>query len=128
MRGSHRPTIERWRYGTMACMDTTALASLVAFRSAQHAACGRRRDALYDLYDALLTVGPVPSSAHLSLQPQHRRGWGSLYDALAVGAISGPEVEALLAEHPLAGGEPIYAVDASVWARCDAETSPGAPC
>jgi hypothetical protein len=109
----------------MAGMDTTALTSLVAFRSAQHAACGRRRDALFDVCDAVLTAGPVTSPAHLSLQPQHRRGWGSLYDALAVGAISGPAVEALLAAHPLAGGEPIYAVDASVWARCDAETSPG---
>jgi hypothetical protein len=112
-------------YGTMACMDTTAVMSLVGFRSAQHTLCGRRRDALFDLCDALLTAGPVPSPAHLSLQPQHRRGWGSLYDALAIGAISGAEVEALLAAHPLAGGEPIYAVDASVWARCDAETSPG---
>jgi hypothetical protein len=109
----------------MVCMDTTALTSLVALRSAQHTICGRRRDALFDLCDALLAAGPVTSPAHLSLQPQHRRGWGSVYDALAVGAISGPEVEALLAEHPLAGGEPIYAVDASVWARCAAETSPG---
>src|SRR5215469_8784365 len=99
----------------MACMDTTALTSLITFRSAQHAACGRRRDALSDLCDALLTAGPVASPAHLSLQPQHRRGWGSLYDALAVGAVSGSEVEALLVAHPLAGGEPIYAVDASVW-------------
>src|SRR5215469_14305580 len=111
-------------YGTMACMDTTAVMSLIGFRSAQHTLCGRRRDALFDLCDALLTAGPVPSPAHLSLQPQHRRGWGSLYDALAIGAISGAEVEALLAAHPLAGGEPIYAVDASVWARCDAPDEP----
>lgn len=33
-------------------------------------------------------------------------------------------LEALLAQHPLEAGEPIYAGDASVWARCDAETSP----
>lgn len=31
----------------------------------------------------------------------------------------------MLAAHPLAAGESIYAVDASTWARCDAETSPG---
>jgi len=30
----------------------------------------------------------------------------------------------LVARHPLADGQPIYAVDVSVWARCDAETSP----
>jgi hypothetical protein len=38
----------------------------------------RRGDALFDLCDALLTAGSVPSPAHLSLQPVHRRGWGSL--------------------------------------------------
>jgi hypothetical protein len=30
----------------------------------------------------------------------------------------------LLARHPLAGKTPVYAVDASVWPRCDSETSP----
>jgi len=29
-----------------------------------------------------------------------------------------------LAQYPLEGGEPIYAVDASIWVRCDSETSP----
>jgi hypothetical protein len=85
----------------------------------------RRGDALFDLCDALLTAGSVPSPAHLSLQPVHRRGWGSLYDALAVGQMSVPALEDLLAAYPLEGGERIYAVDASVWMRCEAETSPG---
>ncbi len=105
-------------------MDDTALASLCALRSALSAACARRRDALFELGDALLAAGPVPSPAHLSLQPLHRRGWGSRYDALAVGEIAAPALEAALATHPLAHGEPIDAVDASVWMRCDAETSP----
>jgi hypothetical protein len=60
----------------------------------------------------------------LSVQPQHQRRWGSLYDALAVGQISASTLEHLLSGQPLAGGEPIYAVDVSVWPRCDAETSP----
>jgi len=30
----------------------------------------------------------------------------------------------LLAGHPLAGGQPIYAVDVTTWPRCDAECSP----
>ena len=113
-------------------MDATAFTTLTAWRSAQYAACGRRRDALFDLCDALLAAGPVPSPAHLSLQPAHlslqpahRRGWGSLYDALASGRLYNPALRALLAAHPLDGGEAIYAVDASVWMRCDAETSPG---
>jgi hypothetical protein len=110
--------------GKMCDMDVTALASLRALRSALYAACGRRRDALFELCDALLAAGPVSSPAHLSLHPLHRRGWGSLYDALAAGEIAAPALEAALARHPLADGEPIYAVDASVWMRCDAETSP----
>jgi hypothetical protein len=106
-------------------MDTSALATLRAFRVALYAACGRRRDALFDVCDTLLTTGTVASFPSLSLQPQHRRGWGSLYDALREGAVDAATMESLLAAHPLANGESIYAVDASVWMRCDAETSPG---
>src|SRR5260221_9230247 len=105
-------------------MDTSHLASLSAFRAATYASFGRRRDALFELCDTLLTTGPVPSLPLLSVQPQHRRGWGSLYDALAVGEISPSRLEQLLVSYPLAGGEPISAVDVSVWPRCDAETSP----
>lgn len=105
-------------------MDTSHLASLAAFRAATYATLGRRRDALFELCDTLLTTGPVPSLPILSVQPQHRRKWGSLYDALAVGQIDTHALEHVLDEHPLAGGEPIYAVYVSVWPRCDAETSP----
>src|SRR5690242_13101058 len=106
-------------------MNTAHLASLATFRATAYAALGRRRDALFELCDTLLTTGPVPSLPFLSVQPQHQRRWGSLYDALAVGQIDRPVLEHLLATHPLAGGEPIYAVDVGVWPRCDAETSPG---
>ena len=103
-------------------MDT--LTPLASFRAAAYAAFSRRQDALFELCDTLLTTGPVPSLPLLSVQPQHRRGWGSLYDALAVGQVGTSTLEQLVASHPLAGGEPIYAVDVSVWPRCDAETSP----
>jgi hypothetical protein len=62
---------------------------------------------------------------HLSLQPSHRRGRGSLYNALSRGRIDPEAIRALLAHHPLAGAEAsVYAVDVSVWDRCDAECSP----
>jgi hypothetical protein len=105
-------------------MDTTHLATLAAFRAATYTAFGRRRDALFELCDTLLTTGPVPSLPLRCVQPQHQRRWGSLYDALAVGQISASALEHLLSNHPLAGGEPLSAVDVSVWPRCDAETSP----
>jgi hypothetical protein len=94
------------------------------FRADLHACLSRRGDALFDLTDALLTADAVPSPVHLSLVPAHRRGWGSLYAALAHGRIDVPALRALLADHPLADGQPIYAVDCSVWVRDDAETSP----
>jgi len=105
-------------------MEATPFASLTTFRAAAYAAFGHRRDALFELCDTLLTTGSVSSLPLLSVQPQYRRGWGSLYDALAVGEMRTTCLEQLLTQHPLAGGEPNYAVDVSVWPRCDAETRP----
>lgn len=58
-------------------------ASLRAFRARLHAFFNKRADALFELTDATLTAGYVPSPPHLSLAPVHRRGWGSLYAALS---------------------------------------------
>ena len=65
--------------------STEPLDDLARFRRALYAAFGRRRDALFDLVDALLTAAPAPSLVHLCLAPAHRRGWGSLYAALRRG-------------------------------------------
>lgn len=64
------------------------LATLTAFRDAAYGAFGTRRDALFEVLDALLTAGAVPSPVYSSLAPAHRRGHGSLYAALANGNIS----------------------------------------
>ena len=99
---------------------------LSAFRSRLHTCFGRRADALFELCDALLAAGSVLSPVHLSLVPVHRRGWGSLYAALANGTIDDAALRRLLASHGLgAHGASVYAVDVSPWPRCDAETSPG---
>ena len=102
--------------------------ALCAFRRSFYECFHRRRDALFELADAILAAGGAASSpAHLSLQASHRRGWGSLYAALDCGGIDDEALRKLLARHPLDGvdGEtPVFAVDASVWVRCDAETSP----
>jgi len=106
-------------------MDSSALDTFRAFRSSLYNCLHRRADALFELTDALLTAEAVPSPVHLSLQPSHRRGWGSLYDALSRGRIDAQALRRLLAHHPLAESEtPVYAVDVSVWDRCDAESSP----
>ena len=101
--------------------------ALRTFRRSFYECLHRRRDALFELTDAILTAdASAPSPVHLSLQPAHRRGWGSFYAALARGRIDAELVRELLARHPLAGSgaTPVYAVDVSVWPRCDAECSP----
>lgn len=111
-------------------MNMQALTELSDFRAALYAAFARRQDALFELTDALLAAGSTGSLPSLSLQAPHRRGWGSLYDALASGRLSTEKLRHLVAEHPLTQvtqvtqEAPIYAVDISVWARCGAETSP----
>ena len=100
--------------------------ALLNFRHSLYECLHRRGDALFELTDAILTAdGAVPSPVHLSLQTSHRRGWGSLYAALWRGRIDTEALRELLARHPLAASEkiPVYAVDTSVWPRCDAECS-----
>jgi hypothetical protein len=108
-------------------MDSLAQ-SLRAFRDSFYRCLDRRADALFELTDAILTAGSVPSPVHLSLATVHRRGWGSLYAALGRGRMDEAGLRGLLSRHPLGdrdpGAPPIYAVDVSVWPRCDAETSP----
>jgi hypothetical protein len=108
------------------CLVMEPLDVLRAFRDLLYRCFKRRANALFELGNAILTGEVVPSPVHLSLEPSHRRGWGSLYAALDQGRIDAPTLRGLLARHPLAGGEPppVYAVDVSVWPRCDAESSP----
>jgi hypothetical protein len=103
--------------------ESPAFNSLRAFRHALYDCFERRADALMDLTDALLTAGPVLSPAHLSLEAVHRRGWGSVYAALAEGRVNAAALRALLSQYPLSDGQPVYAVDSSVWPRCAAATS-----
>jgi DDE superfamily endonuclease len=101
---------------------------LRTFRRSFYECLHRRKDALFELTDAILsTDAAAPSPVHLSLQPAHRRGWASLYAALlSHGRIDAEVLRELLVRHPLAGrgATPVYAVDTSVWPRCDAECSP----
>ena len=104
---------------------TAGLQQLQDFRNQLYRCLGRRRDALFELVDALLAAEAMPSLPHLSLVPVHRRGWGSVYAALAAGEVDAERLAKLLVAHRGDGGAPVFAVDASTWARCDAECSPG---
>jgi len=104
-------------------MPAHDLETLRTFRTELYGCFPRRADALFELGDALLAAEANPSLPHLSLQAAHRRGWGSLYDALAKGTIDGAALRATLPQD-LADKQPISAMDLSIWPRCDAEASP----
>ena len=82
-------------------------------------------DALFELSDAVLCApGPVVSVPTLSLEPTFRRSHGRLYKALARGSLDADRLRDTLVAHRPADWPAIFAVDASSWPRCDAETSP----
>jgi len=82
-------------------------------------------DATFELCDAALCApAPISSVPTLSLEPTFRRSHGSLYKALARGQVDAEAMRDLLARHRPGRWPLVFAVDASTWARCDAETSP----
>ena len=86
-----------------------------------------RANELFELTDAVLCAqGPVRSLAELSLEPEHRRGHGGLYDGLNAGRIEFARLRRTLDGLPLprVGGRIVLGVDVTPWLRPDAETSP----
>ncbi len=83
-------------------------------------------DTLFETTDALL-CGPsrLESLPYLSVRPELRRGHGSVYAALAKGAINADALRGVLTEAICPEFGLIFAVDATAWPRPDAVTSPG---
>jgi hypothetical protein len=99
--------------------------TLVGFRHELHNSFFGWADALFELCDALLCAPfPLRSVPALSLEPIFRRGHGSLYKALALGSIDDDALRRALVAYRPAAWPAVFAVDASTWDRCDAETSP----
>lgn len=102
-----------------------SMTGLLGFRAGFHRCLSGWADAAFELTDAVLCApAPVCSVPGLSLEPVFRRSHGSLYKALARGGVDANAVRDLLAEHRPRDWPLVFAVDASTWARCDAETSP----
>jgi hypothetical protein len=98
---------------------------LVGFRTNLHGCFTSWGDALFELCDAALcSAGPVTSVPSLSLEPVFRRSHGSLYKSLALGSIDEERLRRNLVGHRPGRWPMVFAVDASTWDRCDAETSP----
>lgn len=97
---------------------------LVDFRAGLHQALTGWADAAFELCEAALCAPtPVASVPSLSMEPAFRRSHGSLYKALARGGIDADAMRDLLAAHRPLDWPLVFAVDASTWPRCDAETS-----
>ena len=98
---------------------------LIAFRQAIYqSGFTKRRDAQFELLDALTLTGPIRSFPELSCTPVFRRRWSSVYAALDDGRQNTDFVRRyLMAQVPTA---PIlvFALDGTSWPRPDAPTLP----
>jgi hypothetical protein len=110
-------------------MNTTSPATtLTRFRHALYHCLGLRRDALFELLDAVLSGPAVTSAVRLSLEPVFRRQWASTCDALSDGSLDPAAFQRLvvpyLPETAHIGGRHLWAMDGSGWPRANAHTSP----
>jgi hypothetical protein len=102
-----------------------AVAQLVGFRTDFYGCLTGWADTLFELCDAALcSPTPVACVPALSLEPTFRGSHGSLYKALERGEVDAEGVRDLLTAVRPADWPAVFAVDASTWDRCDAETSP----
>jgi hypothetical protein len=76
-----------------------------------------RRDALFDLLDALICEGTVSSFARLSQSSRFQRKWPSLYAAFEDGEIDGSWLHTYLAQQVPQQGICVFPLDGSPWPR-----------
>ncbi len=77
----------------------------------------KRRDALFDTLDALLTGGNFASFAYLSQNERFQRKWPSLYAAVEDGQIDTAAMRQLLVSQLPQQGMCTFPLDSSSWAR-----------
>jgi hypothetical protein len=84
-----------------------------------------RRDTQFELLDALVSKGRMPSFPWLSTAGCFRRAWPSVYDAVEQGQQDTTWLASYLARQVPACGIQYYALDATGWARQQGRTLPG---
>jgi hypothetical protein len=95
------------------------------FRNDVYDCLTARLDALFELLDGLCSPVPVDGVAHVTLAAGCRRGHGSAYAALSAGDIDPDLLREVFAAYRPTDWPADFAVDVTIWARCDAECSPG---
>jgi hypothetical protein len=76
-----------------------------------------RKDALFDLLDALIAEGSVSSFARLSQSSQFQRKWPSLYAAVEDGDFDCQWLRTYLARQVPQQGVCVFPIDGSPWPR-----------
>lgn len=104
-----------------------AFAEASRFRGEFYECLTARRDALFELVDAVLCAdGAVKSPVDLTLLPEHPRGHTAMYGGLNHGRIDADRLRTVLGGLSLPrfdGGRLVLAVDVSPWLRSDAPCS-----
>lgn len=109
-------------------MDITPAAPLARFRAELYqTVLGRRRDALFELLDAVLTGPEATSLVRHSLAPVFRRRWASVFDALGDGRLDVAALRRLFAAsmpESTVDGRLLWVLDGTIWPRPAAKTCP----
>jgi len=83
-----------------------------------------RRDALFELLDALMLAGPTVSFPYLSLALTCQRKWHSLYQAIEEGVLDRHWLRSFLVQQVSEQGIRYWSLDCTGWARVHANKSP----
>jgi hypothetical protein len=95
---------------------------LQQFRQELYAETGKAKDALFDLMDAVLVSESITSFVSLSQSPVFRRKWPSVYAALKDSRLCANKVMKRVIGQVKSEGQPLLAVDRTLWLRPDAPT------
>ena len=97
---------------------------LIEFRQAVYAhGITRRRDAVFDLLDAMIAEGAVSSFAMLSQAERFQRKWPSLYAVVEDGRLNEAWLRKFLAQHVPRSGICIFALDGSPLAAPESQNA-----
>lgn len=100
--------------------------NLIEFRQAVHqSGFGKRRDALFELLDAMIERPHADCAAEVSLSPLFRRSWSSLYKAVERGEVNEKSLASLFVGQVPTTKVQVYPLDSTMWAHPAARTLDG---
>lgn len=105
---------------------TEQINNLIEFRQAVYqTGLRKQQDALFDLLDALIERPHADCAAEVSLSPQFRRRWSSLYKAVETGRVDTEALATQFVRQVPPTGVQIYPLDSTMWAHPAARTLDG---